>query len=69
MEFQQCWGPHHVQADPGCQSSRGRGCKGHPGNCFLFNLVHVWLLDYSNLLKARHDELTITLHDHELIQG
>ena len=36
---------------------------------FLFNLFFVQLLDYSILLKARHDELiheSITLHYHEL---
>ena len=37
---------------------------------FLFNYFHVRLLDYSILLKARHNELIhefIILHNHELI--
>ena len=37
----------------------------------LFNLFYVRLLNYSILLKARHDELkhdTINLHNIELIQ-
>ena len=37
----------------------------------MFNLFYVQLLDYSILLKARHDELiheSITLYNHKLIQ-
>ena len=37
---------------------------------FLFNQFHIRLLDYSILLKARHNELIhelIILHNHELI--
>ena len=36
---------------------------------FFVQLLNVWLLDYSILLRARHDELiheSITLHNHEI---